>query len=430
MSDISSDWEQQFGMRPDTRPVAELLGYLKQTPNPHRHGPQDLKALSESIKFTGFKNLVLLWDNPETGQPEVIYGGGRITAADSDGLTNLPVAWAVDFDKAKAKFLRVADNRVQQLASSYNEDVLLDHLLDLRQADVAYDYLKFDPKYDKAIDKWIYNAAESESQMEQYVAGQPITPITPEKLASTFKPENGSVTFQPRSAEDLARAPFLPPTMEAADVGPEDVPATVFPSDNEYEIPLLKLSMQAPAIVTPVVQWGDISRKVKMFGTYHFYVEDLKFRSLMWDLTPPLQSECQCLVEPNFSMYKDCRIGEAIGYIYFKRKIARVWQEYGKQVFVDLNVNPRFMEMNMLGVPDGWRSYFTRGYSEYPEKNIPQYEIACKKADSDDILFVVYGGGDLINGVCQEHGWTWIEDRRSMTRSEWNEKFKVENTRR
>jgi hypothetical protein len=31
-------------------------------------------------------------------------------------MERLPVVWMLDFDKAKAKFLRVADNRVQQLA--------------------------------------------------------------------------------------------------------------------------------------------------------------------------------------------------------------------------------------------------------------------------------------------------------------------------
>lgn len=418
--DIATTWATEFGMRPDTLPIGQLLDFLANTANPHKHRQQDLLALGGSLKTAGFKNLVLLWQNPQTNKVEVIYGGGRIQSASTEGYTQLPVAWALDLDETKAKFLRVADNRVQQLASAYDDAILTDHLKSLTVGGIDYDFLKFDKLYDKAIveelavDRAALFQDNSPKETGHDLGGLPVA-----------RNDNGDIINQNTGKP----APFLTPAVTQENADQEDVPETVYPSDNEWEIPLLKLSMQAKAVEVPVVQWGDISRKTKVFGTYHFYCEDVKFRELMWDPTPPLRTGAMCLVEPNYSMYKDCRRADALGLVYRKRWAARTWQEFGVPVFVDLNVNERFFDLNMLGVPAGWKAYFTRGYSEYPEKNLPQYEMACERAGSDDILFVVYGGGKTIEKVAQDNGWTWIEDRRAMNRQEWTAKFNEENRR-
>jgi ParB-like chromosome segregation protein Spo0J len=408
-------------MRPSVESVDKLMAYLKDTENPHIHRQQDLLALRGSIKTAGFKNLVLLWENAETGKVEIIYGSGRIQAANQDGMTQLPVAWALDLDDVKAKFLRVADNRVNQLASHYDEVILTNHMSAMKVGGIDYDFLKFDKKYEKAV---IQDLATDADSIFRDI-NRPAPPLPLGGLPPIKRNDSGDIINENTGAA----APFLSPGVTQENADQEDVPATVYPTDNEWEIPLLKLTMQAKAVEVPVVQWGDISRKTRIFGTYHFYCEDVKFRDLMFDPTPPLRTGAMCLVEPNYSMYKDCRMGEAIGYIYHKRYAARTWQEFGVPVFVDLNVNERFFDINMLGVPDGWRAYFTRGYSEYPEKNLPQYDLACERAGSNDILFVVYGGGKTIEKVAQDNGWTWIEDRRAMNRQEWTKKFNEENRR-
>jgi hypothetical protein len=152
MSDtnVAETWAKEFGMRPTVENTKYLMEILATTKNPHKHRHQDLAALTGSIDKVGFKNVIALWQNPDTGRPEVIYGGGRIMSGDEHGYERLPVVWVQDFDKAKAKFLRVADNRVPQLAPAYDDDILIDHLKDLKLENFEYDFLKLE-KYDKFL---------------------------------------------------------------------------------------------------------------------------------------------------------------------------------------------------------------------------------------------------------------------------------------
>lgn len=197
---------------------------------------------------------------------------------------------------------------------------------------------------------------------------------------------------------------------EPSDLGQGDVPDALWPTDNEWGVPLLDINLMADAVDLPVEVWGEVARTTRMRGTWLFYTEDARFEALWRDPSPILNSRCVNVVEPNFSCYRDMPMAVGLWAIYRKRWLARYWQSKGVRVFVDLNVNPKFYDLNLMGVPKGWTAWATRGYMERLEYTVQEYEIAVKHAGSSSILFVVYGGGKAVKKACLERGWMWIPE--------------------
>ena len=73
--------------------------------------------------------------------------------------------------------------------------------------------------------------------------------------------------------------------------------------------------------------------------------------------------------------------------------------------------------INFLGVPRGWRAYATRGYNSSADYLKLEYQWACKWAESDDIIFMVIGGGKEVQRVATDMQWTWIPERMDVV---WN----------
>ena len=94
--------------------------------------------------------------------------------------------------------------------------------------------------------------------------------------------------------------------------------------------------------------------------------------------------------------------------IYKKRWIARCMQGKGIGVFVDLNVAQKFYQLNMIGVPRGWRAFATRGYSDRLNNLAFEYSIAKDWANGKEPLFVIYGGGDTCRRFAQENNCIYI----------------------
>ncbi len=188
-----------------------------------------------------------------------------------------------------------------------------------------------------------------------------------------------------------------------------DVPDILFPSDNDWGVPTLDIRMQAQYVVAPVERWGRIARHGStMPGTWHFYTEDYKFNSL-WDKPNVLQETgCVNAVEPNISTNDQMPAAVALWGIYRKRWIARLWQSQGIRIFVDLNVDSAFADLNLLGVPVGWTSYATRAYDNNTAMLTCDHKRAITHAQTDAILFLVFGGGKAIQQYCKERGWHWI----------------------
>lgn len=190
-----------------------------------------------------------------------------------------------------------------------------------------------------------------------------------------------------------------------------DVPDALWPSDNDFGVPLLDINMQAEAIDQPTAVWGVSDRKARMNGTWLFYTEDYRYEALWVDPSPVLNTGAMTAAEPNFSAYSNMPPAVALWQIYRKRWISRWWQSQGLRIIVDLNVASNHYNLNRLGIPAGWRTFATRGYSNRIDETHMEYEQAQAIAgDGVTPLFVVYGGGKEVKAECQRNGWLWIPE--------------------
>lgn len=211
-------------------------------------------------------------------------------------------------------------------------------------------------------------------------------------LLKGLPPMPGSEPEGDESADPLAE--YMPPL------------DLMWASDNEFDVPMLDLSMQAIAPVLPIVTYGSMNRRAGMGGTYHFYTDDYRFRPLWEHPETVLEGGAAVCVEPNFTMGPHTPRAMALWLIFQKRWIARYWQSNGVRIFVDLNTNPRWHDIDLLGVPQGWKAYATRGYIERIEGTLAEYEHAVERAGGPEgLVFLVYGGGKAIEAECKARGW-------------------------
>ena len=199
-----------------------------------------------------------------------------------------------------------------------------------------------------------------------------------------------------------------------------NVPDAIWESDNSYDIPVLNPHYQADAVDLPFVAWGSVSRKKRMSGTWHFYVDDYRYTALLNQPGTVVETQCVTAVECNFSILDQMVFPVALFRIYQKRWLARYWQSQGIKILVDLNVSPRYKDLNLIGVPFGWTAFATRGYTAKLGETIDEWKKACTIAGTDDILFVVYGGGHAVRKMCQRHRWVWIPERADQVRKQIN----------
>ena len=190
----------------------------------------------------------------------------------------------------------------------------------------------------------------------------------------------------------------------------------VYPTDNQYEIPVLLSDNQPVHVELPITPWGVESRYKKMMSTYHFYVDDYRFEKLFKDPIALLTSGCKAIVEPNVSIHDQTPIAYGIYQIYRKRYLTRYLQECGMQVWVDLNVSHRFAEYNRLGVPDGYNAFFTRGVSGWIPHLELNLEMAKRISGLETPNLCVYGGGKDIEEWCHQKGLTYFCEFISHTK--------------
>ena len=183
----------------------------------------------------------------------------------------------------------------------------------------------------------------------------------------------------------------------------------LYESNNIYDIPTLRLNMQAGKVILPLAPWGADSRLRKDISTYHFYVEDYRFEAIWKDPTKVLMSGVQALVEPNLSLFDTTPVAYGLQQIYKKRWIARYFQECGIKVYADLNVSRKFQEYNKLGIPEGYNAFFTRGYADRIPTLEEEIEIARQISGLDNPNLIVYGGGAKVHEVCAKYNLVYVE---------------------
>jgi len=196
------------------------------------------------------------------------------------------------------------------------------------------------------------------------------------------------------------------------------LPDCLFPSDNDAEVPTLRLDMQPEVCDIPFLCFGEQKRTYQMNGqgTLHFYTDDYRFSAIYEHPERILQHNPRNIVEPNFSLFNEMPVAFGLQPIYKKRWIARMMQDKGIRVFVDLNVAAKYYALNMLGVPLGYSSFCTRGYSDRIPSLHMEYDIAKHWANGNKLLFVIYGGGNECKKFAKEHDCVYVTPVVSLKR--------------
>lgn len=186
----------------------------------------------------------------------------------------------------------------------------------------------------------------------------------------------------------------------------EDV---LYPSDNLFDIPNLRIDRQPGFLVVPLAAYGT-GRKMSNAKTIHFYVDDYRFESLWKFPARLLATKAKAIVEPNFSTFDTMPISLGLQFIYKKRWLARYYQEYGINVYADLNVSSKFYEYNRMGIPHGYNAFATRGYFRMVDRLAAELAIAQQISGCDCPNLIVYGGGQEVKEFCCKHGLVYIHD--------------------
>ncbi|MFG6426011.1 MAG: DUF4417 domain-containing protein [Muribaculaceae bacterium] len=188
------------------------------------------------------------------------------------------------------------------------------------------------------------------------------------------------------------------------------IPDCLFPTDNQMEIPTLRLDVQPRLVEIPAYCFGEQKRTTNMYGhgILHFYTDDYRWQSVYKHPEKILKYNPGSIVEPNYSLFNETPMAFGLQGIYKKRWIGRQMQERGIGVFVDLNVANKFYAANLFGVPKGYGAFCTRGYSDRIPALEYEYMIAQRVADGNRMTFVVYGGGEDVKAWCRDHGCVYI----------------------
>jgi len=104
----------------------ELIAPEKLTPHPRNsrvHSPEQITALGRAIREWGFLQPVVA-DEHFT----ILIGHGRVEAAKSIGLTEIPVVILKGLSETKKRALLISDNRLAELGASWDQGVLGDEL--------------------------------------------------------------------------------------------------------------------------------------------------------------------------------------------------------------------------------------------------------------------------------------------------------------
>lgn len=118
--------------------TSELIAYEK---NARIHSEEQVDQVAASITEFGFTNPVLVNDDNV-----LIAGHGRLAAAESIGMDQVPAIRLKGLTDRQQKALRIADNQLG-LNATWDLDLLAAELSDLENADFDIDLIGFDDKF-------------------------------------------------------------------------------------------------------------------------------------------------------------------------------------------------------------------------------------------------------------------------------------------
>lgn len=188
-----------------------------------------------------------------------------------------------------------------------------------------------------------------------------------------------------------------------------EVKDILFPSDNAFDIPVLRLDRQAGHLELPFVPFGT-AFKTNIAKTIHYYVDDYRFTVLWNNPAKGIKNNMTQAVEPNCSLFDTTPVARGLERIYRKRWVARWWQDRGILIYADLNVSAKFYDYNLLGIPQGWNAFATRGYRGKIEALKMEHEQARRVSGLDVPNMIVYGGGNEIHEYCMANSLLYVTD--------------------
>ena len=115
-----------------------LIPYAR---NSRTHSPEQVQQVANSIREFGFTNPVLI-----DGDNGLIAGHGRVMAAQSLGLEQVPCIRLAYLTEAQKRAYIIADNQLA-LNSGWDEAMLKAELQDLQKIDFDLDLLGFDDDF-------------------------------------------------------------------------------------------------------------------------------------------------------------------------------------------------------------------------------------------------------------------------------------------
>lgn len=322
------------------------------------------------------------------------YGAGRSILVDANGLT---IAGNHVLEKAAEIGLPV------QVIESDGKRLIVVQRTDLDLNDptgAARKLALLDNRTTEAGLTW-----DADQLLQQINAGLDVSDLWfDDELATLLANTNLPVDdlTQPDEPGDAAPVEDDDPTVYAW-----EVPNALFPTDNDFDIPTLRLDMQATHLQAPLVMWGAGPRTEKTDGTIGFYVDDYRFTAIWKHPEAVVNTGCKAIIEPNLSCYPQTPRALVLWNIWQKRWVARWWQDYGIQTIVDLNIADEWADDNLLGVPKGWRAYACRAISNDDSLD-ERLQRAKTHAESDDVLFIVYGGEKSSAAWCKANNALYI----------------------
>ncbi len=174
----------------------------------------------------------------------------------------------------------------------------------------------------------------------------------------------------------------------------------LFPSDNEYGIPVLERQPQQLGLPQPVIVWGSTARSVKQSGCLAFFTDDYRFEALWRSPEAVLATGAGAAFECNFTITDSSPLAVVIWQTYRKRYLSRFWQNSGMSIWIDLCVPPHFQHINLLGVPRGFGQFCTSAWDSRIGDLELELEVARKHAAGYPYTVAVYGGGKKVGAEC------------------------------
>jgi len=389
-----------------------IVEYAEESPeqllaNPQNwrvHGRAQQVALSGVLDDIGFIAPVIV--NKQTGH--LVDGHLRVSLALRHNIPSIPVVY-VDITESEEREALTTFDPIGAMASS--DMKMLEGLIqDLDNlSDAAR--LSLTDIVNEANRKAIKQVLEPSLDP---MAGYQGTDGTPDMLNEAVLPRSSGNVEMMDELEELNDRESMA-TLLGDDIlnnytedGKKIYPAMM--SDNEWGVPTLNLLYQLRRPPVMMERWGRVSRhNTRMPGLWHFYTEDYRFSTVWKNPDMVVKTGCTSAIEPNFSTGTNFAKAEVLYNVWQKRWLAAYWQTHGIEIVVDLNVENKFKDIAMIGVPHGWRAYAIRLHEAegYGLDSVLEWEDAAKeRAGTSDILFMVFATKSKgVDELCRKYGW-------------------------